>query len=109
MASFLGFDALLSLQADGFPALPDHEKRDAEIDHDGNDADHEVDVAFSFQELNQLRADFGAADGAEGHDQAEPQVNIAQGPMPFGGHDRLADDVGEIGPDREIPMHPDCA
>ena len=62
------------------------------------------DVARAFQHLDQLRADFRAADRADGHDQAKLQIDIAQRPMPFRRHDRFADDVGEIGADGEIPV-----
>ena len=41
--------------------------------------------------------------------QPEPQIDVAERAMAFGGHDRFADDVREVGPDREIPMHPDRA
>src|SRR5262245_22906922 len=58
-SSFLG--------TDGPPALPDHKARDARIDDDGHDANHQVDVALSFQILDQLRAAFRAANSTGRH------------------------------------------
>ena len=43
------------------------------------------------------------------HDEAEPQIDIAERAMALRGDDRFADDVREIGADREIPVHPDRA
>ena len=40
----------------------------ADIDDDGDDADNEVDVAGALKHFDQLRADFRAADRADGHD-----------------------------------------
>ena len=51
-----------------------------------------------------LRANFRAAHRADRHDQAELQIDISEGAMTFRGHDRFADDVGEVGADREIPI-----
>ena len=59
--------------------------------------------------MNQLRADFRAADGAEGHDQSQFKIDIAEGAMPFRRHHRFANDVGEVGADREIPIQSDGA
>ena len=59
--------------------------------------------------LDQLRADFRAADRADGHDQAETQIDVSERAMTFRRDDRFADDVREIGADREIPMQPDRA
>ena len=52
----------------GFPAFPEHESRNAEIDDDGDDTDNEVDVAGALKHFNQLRSHFRSADGAERHD-----------------------------------------
>ena len=52
-------------------AFPHHERGNAEINHDGNNANDQIDVAGPFQHLNQLRADFRPADRADRHDQSE--------------------------------------
>ena len=59
--------------------------------------------------MNELRPDFRAADRPDRHDEAEPQIDVAERAVPFRRHDRFADDVGQIGPDGEIPIQPDRA
>ena len=49
------------------------------------------------------------ADRADGHDQAETQIDIAERAMTFRRNDRFADDVREIGADSKIPVQSDRA
>ena len=59
--------------------------------------------------MDQLRADFRAADGADGHDQTQAKIDISERAVAFRRHHRFADDVGEIGADREVPIQTDQA
>ena len=90
-------------------ALPEHEGGNTHVNNDRDDAHHVIDVAGVFQMLNELRANFRATDRADGHDQAEAQIDIAHRAMTFRGHDRFSDDMREIGADGEIPVQPDSA
>ena len=63
----------------------------------------------AFQKLDQLRAAFRASDGAGRHDEAELQINVAEGAMALCRHHRFADDMCQIGADGEVPVHPDCS
>ena len=90
-------------------SFPKHEGRNADVNDDRNHAHDVVDVARSFQVLDELRPDFCSADRPNGHDKTEAKIDVAHGAMTFRGDDRFSDDVGEIGPDREIPVQPDRA
>src|SRR4029077_4828836 len=79
------------------------------VNDDRDDADDQIDVAGALQHLNQLRADFRAANRADGHDQSQLKIDIAKRPMLSHGHHRFADNVGEIGADREVPIQSDRA
>src|SRR5437588_8969964 len=76
------------------PAFPNHEKRNAAVDNNRHDADDEIDVSAALQHFDELRTHFSPANGADSHDKAEPQVNVAQGAMTFCSDDGFADDVG---------------
>ena len=92
-----------------FAALPNHKNRNGNINRNGNNAHHQIDVAGAFEYFDELRADLGARDGAASHDQTEPQIDVAQRPVPLRRHDRFSHDVRQIGSDREVPIQPDRA
>ena len=86
-------------------ALPKHENRDADIHNNGDPADDGVHVACALECLDQLCAAFGAADGAQGHNHSELQIDIAQRAMLSCCDDRLANNVRQVRSDRVIPIH----
>src|SRR5438128_10039251 len=113
---FVGFTAardrfslrILSLrEGERFPAFPEHESRNAEIDDDGNDADNEVDVTGSFERLNQLRTHFRTGDGANCHEKTEAQIDVAERAVTFRRHHRFADDVAQLSANGEVPIDAD--
>ena len=87
---------------EGLPAFPTHERGDANEDDDEADAHHGINMRGFLELLDDLRAGLDADDGADDHDAAELEVNVAQRAMLAGGDDGLADDVGEIGADDEV-------
>src|SRR5207248_5902198 len=71
---------------------------------DRDDADDKVDIACAFQSLDQLRAEFRAADCSDRHNEAEPKIDIAERAMTLRRHYRLTHNVREIGSDGEVPI-----
>ena len=87
------------------PTFPRHESGDAEQDDNERDSHHDIDMRGFFQFLDELRPHLHAADGADDHDAAEFEIDVAQGAVFAGGHDGFADNVREVRAHHKIHRH----
>src|SRR5437867_962183 len=74
-----------ALPLESFPAFPGHESGDGKQHDDKTNADSEIHIRLSLQILNELRACFDPADGANHHQPAQPEIDIAESAMLLGG------------------------
>src|ERR1700736_861849 len=77
----------LALRLQSSQSFPQHESRNGNVDNDRDNAYDKVHVARALQHLNELRATFGAADRAKGHDQSEFKIDIAERAVSLRRHD----------------------
>src|SRR5437879_8421907 len=97
----------MAVKTNGLEAFPGHETANAEQNDDESDSDSEVNMSSALEPLDELSARFNASNRAEYHDEAEFQVDVAEGAVFAGSDDGFADDVGEVGADDEVHVNTD--